>query len=107
MPEDLDRAARDQRRAAEERHAPFFGGAHQLGDWKRNTRRRAASRPLLDELEDMALRRVLAAQRIASAGDPTFERRTVSLRHIVHVRAGPRILRSDETRELAFEVIRR
>ena len=52
------------------------------------------------------MRRILAAEDVARAGCAAFESRTVSLRHIVHVRIGPEVLRSDQSGKASLQVIR-
>ena len=106
VPKDFDRAAREQRCAAEQRHAELLGGAEQIRDRKRNARRRPASGELLHDLEDAALRRVLAAERVASAYASAFERLAVSRRDIVDVGVRPALLRADEPGQLVFQMIR-
>src|SRR5437588_1924300 len=76
VPEDLDGAARDERRAAEEIDAKFLERAERAGDRKRNPHRQRAARRLADDLEHAPLRRVFAADHIPSAGDAPLERGT-------------------------------
>ncbi len=106
MAEDLDCAARNERRPSEERHAQLFGGTEEIGNRKRNARRQAPSGQLLDELEHAALRGVFSAERVPRAHAPAFERLAVSGGDVIHVGARPPILWSDQTRQPVFQVVR-
>ena len=74
--------------------------------WKRNARRRTASSELLHDLEDAALRRVLAAKRVASPYTSALQRLAVPCRDIVDVGVRPALLRADEPGQLVFQMIR-
>src|SRR5262249_9698978 len=126
--EDLDGAARDERRAAEQRDAQLLRRAERAGDRIRNAQRRPPAPELLENLERpplrrvlaprrprarewvdtrerAALRRVLAAERVARADASALERREDARRDVVHVAEGPDALGPDEPRQPAREMV--
>ena len=106
MPEDLDGAACDERRAPEQLDAQLLRRAERVRDAERNSHRRFSAGDLPDEIEHARLWRVLAAELVSTADDAAFERRAVAGRNIVYVRVRPRILGTDQPRQTAFQMIR-
>src|SRR5262245_10961682 len=105
VPEDLDGAACDERRAAKHQYAELFGCAERTRDRKRNARRGPAAGDLLHDLEHATLGRILAAEDVAPADSSALQRCAVSRRHVVHVRVRPRMLRTDESRQAPAQMI--
>src|SRR6266566_3577095 len=97
VPEDLYGPARDERRSAEHPDAELLGRAKRARDRKRNPRWWPPSGHLLHDLEYATLRRILAAEHVATADASALERRAVAGGDIADVRVRPRMLGPDES----------
>ena len=106
MPEDVYGPTRDERRSAEHPEAELLGRTERARDRKRNPRWRPPSGHLLHDLEHTALRRILAAEHIATADASALERRAVTGRDVANVRVRPRMLRPDESGQPSPQMIR-
>src|SRR5438552_13322689 len=105
VPENLHGPARDERRSAEHPDAELLRRAKRARDRKRNPRRRPPAGHLLHDLEHAALRRILAAEHVATADASALERRAMARGDIADVRIRPRILRTDESGQAPTQMI--